>query len=181
MEQPGSDFLARTGWASDEQAAPGIGDAFKSRADLVDGRGIAGEGIRHGNALTQTGVLAAQSLSRGGALDQQQQALCFEWLFEEIHGAATDGRNRGIDVAVAGEDDDRQFRLTLLDLVEHFQPVHRAAMEPHIQQHEARAALVHCGERGGAVSRRAAAIAFVAEHAGNEFADVAFVVNNEDV
>jgi hypothetical protein len=54
-------------------------------------------------------------------------------------------------------------------------------MEPHIEQDEARAALVDRGERRGAVSRRAAAIAFVAEYAGNEVADIAFVVNNEDI
>ena len=64
-------------------------------------------------SLAQLRVLAAQPLGLGRALDQQQQALGLERLFDEIHRPATDRRDGGVDVAVAREDDDRQFRFAL--------------------------------------------------------------------
>jgi hypothetical protein len=66
-----------------------------------------------------------------------QQLFRLERLFDEIHRAAPDRRDGGVDIAVTGKDDDRQVGLALLDLVKHFKAVHGAAVEPHVEQHEA--------------------------------------------
>ena len=181
MEQSRGDFLARAGRTGDQQAASRVGHTLQRRADRIDRAGIAGEAVGHREALAQPRILAAQTFGGGGALDKEQQAFRLERLFEEIHGAPTDRRDGGIDIPVAGKNDHWQFGLALLDLVEHFKAVHRAAVEPDVEEDEAGAPIVHGSERGGAVGRGTAAIAFVAEHARDKFADVAFVVHDEDI
>jgi hypothetical protein len=54
-------------------------------------------------------------------------------------------------------------------------------VEPYIKQHEAGASVIDSSEGSGAVGSGATAITFVAEDAGNEFADVTFVINDEDI
>jgi hypothetical protein len=112
--------------------------------------------------------------------DEVKQLFRFEGLFDEIHRPAADRGNRGVDIAVTGKDDDRQVRLALLDGVEHLQPVHRAAVQPYVKQHQARPLAVDFGQRAGAVAAGPAFIALVAQHAGDELADVAFVVDHQD-
>ena len=181
VQQARRDFLARSGRAGDQHAAAGMGDAFQCCAYGVDRRGIAGEFIGHPEIAAQAGIFPAQLLGFGRALDQQQQAFRFERLFDEIHRAAADRGNGGIDIAVAGKDHHRQFGFALFDLVQHFEPVHRAAVQPDIEQNEAGAPFVNGGERGHAVTGDAAGIAFVAQHARDEFADVAFIVDDQDI
>ena len=110
-----------------------------------------------------------------------KQALGLERLFDEIHRPAAHRRNGGVDIPVAGKDDDRQVGLARLDRVEYLEPVHRAAVEPHVEQHQAGPALVDHFQRLHAAAGGAAFVAFVAQHAGDQFADVAFVVDDENV
>ena len=180
MQEPRCDFLARPGRAGDEHTASGVGHSFQRRANRVDGGGVAGEFGAAPAVVAQPGVLPPQPLGLGRALDQQQQTLRFERLFDEIHRSAADGRNRGIDIAMPGKDDHRQVRFALLDRVEQFKPVHFTAVQPNVEQHEAGSPLVDRGQRAGAVGSGPAFISLINEHAGDEVADIAFVVDYED-
>ena len=110
-----------------------------------------------------------------------QKPFSFERLLDEVDRPAADRAHRRIDIAMAGENYHRQIRFALLDLVEHFETVHRAAVEPDVQQHKARPAFVDLRERAGTVAGGPALVTFVAQHAGHKIANVAFVVDDQDV
>ncbi len=110
-------------------------------------------------------ILAPQALGLRSAGDQQQQTFCFERLLDKVHRAAPHRRDSSVDIAVAREDDHRQLRLARLDGVEHFKTVHLAPMQPHIEQHQAGAALINGRKRARAIGSGAAGIAFIAQHA----------------
>ena len=110
-----------------------------------------------------------------------QQAFGLKRLFDEIHRPAPDRGHRRIDVAMAGKDDDRQIRLTRLDRVQHFQPIHGRTMQPHIEQHQRGSPAVHLVQRGAAVACGPAFIAFVRKHTRHQFADVLFIINDQDI
>ena len=181
MQQPRRDLLARACRTADQHPAAGPGHALQRRAHLIDAGGIAGEAFRLAQILAATGAFTLQPLGLGGAGDQQQQPLGLERLFDEVHRAAADGGHRRVDIAMAGENNDRQGRFARLDRVEHFEPVHRAAVQPDVEQHQARPPLVDGGQRAGAVAGGAALIALVLEHPGHEFANVLLVVHYQDV
>ena len=73
------------------------------------------------------------------ALDHQQQPVGLERLFQEVVGAALDGADRGLDVAVAGDHHHRQVGVERLDQVEQLQPVHAAALHPDVEHQQRRA------------------------------------------
>ncbi len=101
MQQPGGDFLAGTRRPRDQQAAAGVGDALQRGTHLVDQRAVAGEFIGCGKALAQLGVLAAQLFGLGRAGNEVEQLFGLEGLLDEIDRAVPDGRDGGIDVAMA--------------------------------------------------------------------------------
>ena len=112
---------------------------------------------------------------------KMQELFRLERLLDEVDRTAADRGNGGIDIAVAGEDDDRKLGFAGLDRVEDLKPVHRAAMQPHVEQHQRGPLLVDRRQRRLAVSGRAAIIALVAEHAGDKVANVSFIINYQYV
>ena len=181
MQEAGGHFLAGPRRTGDQHPAAGVGDALQRRAHLVDGARIAGEFVRRGEAFAQPFVLAAQALRFGRPGDQVQELLRLERLFDEVHRAATDRRNGGVDIAVAGEYQHRQVGLARLDCIEHLQSVARRSVQPDIQQDEARPARVHHGKRRFAIAGGAAFVALVAQNARNQVANVAFVVDDQNI
>ena len=61
------------------------------------------------------------------------------------------------------------------------QPVEPRALQPDVEEDQARRAIGDRRERAVAVVRRAGLMALVAQDTGDEFADVFFVVDDEDV
>ena len=114
-------------------------------------------------------------------LGDQQQPVGLERLFDEVVGAALDRGDRGLDVAVAGDHHDRQFGMLLLERIEQLQAVEPAALQPDVEEHEVGPARDHGGQRVVAVARGARAVAFVLQDAGDQLADIGFVVDDEDV
>ena len=99
--------------------------------DLV---GLAGRHQRH--AFGKLGLVrrlpAGFGISNDGRLDQIQQPLGVEGLFDEVHGAAFERSHRGGYVTEAGEDDDR-FPLNLFQH-QPFQQRHRPISVPLFRQ-----------------------------------------------
>ena len=137
------------------------------RAQLVDGRRLADHlGADH-RALAQLAHLALQLGGLERAQRHEQQPVGLERLLDVVVGAALDGGDRGLDVAVAGDDDHRQVGVRLLDDVEHLQAVEAAALQPDVEDDELRPALLDrlqglvanrapgaCGDRRPAGCRR---------------------------
>ena len=115
------------------------------------------------------------------AFGDQQQPVGLERLLDEVIGAALDRRNRGLDVAVAGNHHDRQFGMVLLEDVEQLQPVEPAALQPDVEENQVGPAGDHCGERFFAVAGGARAVAFVLQNAGDQLADIDLVINDQDI
>ena len=180
VQQPRGDFLAGARRAGNQHPAARARHPFQGGAHGVDGGRIAGEFGAAPTAFAQTRIFAPQPFGLGRAFDQKQQAFSLKRLFDEVHRPAPHRRHRRVDIAVARKDDHRQIGFTRLDRIEQFQPVHRAAVQPHIEQHQTGAAFIDGGKRGGAVSRGAAGIAFIAEHAGHQITDITFIINDED-
>jgi hypothetical protein len=68
-----------------------------------------------------------------------------------------------------------------LDLVQQLQPVEPAALQPDVEEKQIGPAAGDFGQRGIAVPRRAGGIAFVLQQARDQLADVAFVVDDQNV
>ena len=71
--------------------------------------------------------------------------------------------------------------MLLLDGVEQLQPVEAAALQPDVEKDKARPARGHDRERVVGVARGARQIPFVLQDTGDEFPDICFVINDQDV
>jgi hypothetical protein len=81
------------------------------------------------------------------APDHQHQPVGLEGLLDVLVGAALDGRDRRLDVAVAGEHDDRQIRMLLLDEAQDLQPVELRSLQPDVEQDQRGPARLDGGQR----------------------------------
>ena len=95
---------------------------------------------RHRRQLLELLDLALEPRGLERALGDQHQPVGLERLLDEVVGAVLDGRDRGLDVAVAGDHHHRQFGMLLLDGVEQLQPVEPAALQPDVEEHQVRPA-----------------------------------------
>ncbi len=114
-------------------------------------------------------------------VSNHQEAVRLEWLFDEIIGAALDRRDRGLDIAVAGNHDDRQFGVFLFEGIEKLQAVEAAALQPNVEKHQIWPARDDSAQRLIAVARSTGAVAFILQDACDQFANIGFVVDYEDI
>ena len=181
MQQARCHFLARTGGSADEHATTGACNALQRSAHRVDRGRVAGEFAALAHSFAQARVFPAKALRFRGTFYQVEEALCLERLFDKVHRAAADCRNGRVDIAVPGEDDDRQLRLACLDRVEYLEPVHLAAVEPDVEQDEAWPLGIDRLKRRRTVGCGTAFIALVAQDACDQVANIALVVDYQDV
>ncbi len=181
MEQPRGHLLADARAAHHQDAAAGRSNPFQGRTDAVDRGGAARQIVVAADRRPQRGDFAPQPLGFRGAGDHQQQALGLEGLFDEVGCAAPDRGDRGVEIAMTGDHQDRDRRIAALDLVEQFEAVEARSLQPHVEQHQRRTARRDRVERGVAVRGSARSIAFVLEHPGDQVADVMLVVDDEDI
>ena len=121
MQRARRQFLARAGRADDQDAAIGLGRPLDGLAQLVHAGGAASQRACSRRKLLQFLHLAleARGFQRPGR--DQDQPVGLERLFDEVIGAALDRRDRGFDIAVAGDHHDRQVGIVLLDLLQQLQ------------------------------------------------------------
>ena len=126
---------------------PVIATRWIALRDLLDRRRAADQLALVAELELELGVLALEPRRLAGALDQHQQAVGVERLLEEVVGALLDRGDRGLDGAVAADHDHRQLARAAPDVVEHLQAVEPRALEPDVEQHEARRARFDLGQR----------------------------------
>ena len=156
-------FLAGAGRAGDHDAAVGRRDLLDHLAEMVHRRPRRRASSAASPARSRSALTSRRSL-RGfqRALGDQHQAVGLERLLDVVVGAALDRRDRGLDVAVAGDHHHRQVGMLALDRVEQRQAVQPAALQPDVEEDQGRPPLARsrrarCRRRG-----RARAVAFVA-------------------
>jgi len=69
-------------------------------------------------------------------------------------------------------------------LFEHFeqlQPVELRTLHPDVEQHQMRASRLDRGDRLVGIARHARRVAFVLENTGDEFANVVFVIDDQNI
>ena len=174
-------LLAAARRADDQDAAVGLGRALDGLAQLVHRRGVADQRGRDRRQLFQLPDLALQSRGLQRAVGDQDQPVGLERLLDEVVGALLDRGDRGFDVAVAGDHHHRHFGMVHLDDVEQLQTVELRALQPDVEEHHARPARRNLGDRRIAVARGTRAKALVLENAGDQLADVGFVVDDQDI
>ncbi len=178
---PRHDFLAGAGRAGDEHARAGGGDALDRVAQAGDAVAVAGQAGVAAHAQAQLGILALQLRGFQGALDDQQQAVGIEGLFDEVIGAALDGGDGGLDGAVAGDHHHRHARHLLVQHVENADAVELGALQPDIEDDERSG-----GGRGRRRSprrscRRCAPHSLRPENRLDQQADIRLVIDDQDL
>ena len=174
-------FLARAGRADDHDAAVGRRNTLDGLPQLAHRRRHADQVERLAAAQLEVGNLALQLRGLQRPFGDQDQAVGLERLLDEIVGAAADRGNRRLDIAVAGNHDNRQAGMHRLDLVEHRQAVEPRALQPDIQEDQPWHAVGDCRHGAVAVMRGPRFVAFVAENTGYQFTNVFFVVDDQNV
>ena len=71
--------------------------------------------------------------------------------------------------------------MLLLEAIEQLQPVEAAALQPDVEKHQIGPPRDDGAERLVAVARGAGAVAFVLQDARDQFADIGFVVDDQDI
>src|SRR5262249_31647712 len=181
MDAARRELLAGTGRTDDEDAAVGRRDLVDGLAQLVDRRGAPHQGVGQRRPLLELLDLALEPRGLQRPLGNEDEPIRLERLLDEVVGAALDGGDRGLDIAVAGDHHHRQVGMLALDRIEQLQAVEPAALEPDIQENQARTPRRHRAKRLVAVARRARAVTFVLQDTRHQLADIRFIVDDENV
>ena len=108
---------------------------------LVHAGGASGENAGGGSQLLEFLHFALEARGLQRPRRHQDQPVRLERLFDEVIGAALDRRDRGLDVAVAGDHHHGNVGVILLDLLEQLQAVELGALQPDVEEHQIRAAV----------------------------------------
>ena len=181
VDQARRQLLADAGRAAQHHPAAGRGDPIDRLAHAVD-RGRGADQLHVGPGLqAKLGVLAPQPRGLERAGDGDQQAVGLEGLLEEVVGALLDGGDRGLDRAVAAEDDDREIGVVAVQDVEDLEAVEAAALEPDVEQHQGGRATRDGLEGDVGIGGLTRAVALVLEDRADHVADRGLVVDDQDV
>lgn len=181
MDRPRREFLARAGRAGDHDAAVGRRDTFDGLAQVVHRQRCAEQFGAFRRALAQVGNLAPQLGCFKRPFGDKDQSVRLERLFDEIIGAAADGRNGGFDVAVTGNHDHGDIGMATLDLIQKGKTVEPAALHPDIQKDQAGNAIVDRRQCAVGIGGNTGLVSLVAQYSCNKLADVDFIVDDKNV
>jgi hypothetical protein len=87
------------------------------------------------------------------AFRHQYQAVSFERFLDKVVGAAFNGGDSRLFIAVTGDHHDRQFGMLLLEVIEQLKTVQPAAAQSNVEENEIRLARNDSGQRFIAVAR----------------------------
>ena len=126
-------------------------------------------------------VLATQARGFHRAADHHHQLVDIEGFFDEVIGTLLDRRDRDFDVPMPRDDDNRHIRIVPLYRFQNVDPVHPAVFQPDIKDHQRRRFRVDGRDRLVRIAGQPRDKALVFQNVRNQLADVAFVVNDQDV
>ncbi len=132
-------------------------------------------------AQAQLVVLAPEAHGFDGALDDDDQAIGLERLLDEVVGALLDRGDGGLDRSVSGDNDDRHLGVIAPEHIQKLQAVEPAALEPNVEDHQRRTALIDRREGTIGVTGAAGCVPFVLQDPRDELQNVLFVVHDENV
>jgi hypothetical protein len=156
-------LLSRAGRAAEHDAAVGAGHLVELTLHRAEGRARARADHHMAGRVTlaQHRVLAPKPRRLERAADDHHQLVDVEGFLDEVVGTLLDGRDRDLDVAVAGDNHHRDRRVVTLRLLQDVDPVELAVLEPDVENDQVRRGVVDRAERGLAVPGEAHAVALV--------------------
>ena len=184
MDGAGDEFFAGAGLAEDEYAAVGRRHEFDLLAQGFEGDGLAGEGA-FGELAGELLVVFAELVRLDGVAQHEQCAVERERLFEEVVGAELGGADGGFDGAVAGDHDDfgragaGRCGLSPRMFGEDVEAV--AVGQPDVEEHGLVVSVAQKLEGFGRGAGGGDDVVFLAQDGFQRFADVGFVVNDENM
>ena len=110
-----------------------------------------------------------------------QQAVDLERLLDIVVGTAPDSGNSRFHIAVARDHNDRHIGVLALEHVQQLQPVQPRSLHPDIQENQTGPPTRDFVEAAVRVMGLARLIAFILQDAGDQFANIVFVIDDEDV
>ena len=177
----GGEFLARPWLARQHHPTVRPRDLVEIVAQAPERPGMAQHFSGRAVAAAQRRVFAAQAAGFHRPADNDHQLVDVERLFDEVVGALPDRGDRDLDVAVARDDDDRHVGIVRLGVLEDVEPVHPAVLEPDVEDHQRGLGRVDRRQRLVAVGGKAGRKPLVLKDVRDQFADVAFVVDDQNV
>ena len=164
VQQARRHFLARAGWTGNQHPAVGRRDLFDQSAQLRNDRRLADQLAIVAGLQFQFLHFALQSCGLEGALDNMQQAVGLERLFNEIVGALLDRRYRRFDGAVTGDHHHRHIGLFALERIQDLNSVQLRTLQPDIENDELRPARPRRRQRSLAIARQARVITLIPQN-----------------
>ncbi len=110
-----------------------------------------------------------------------EQPVDLERLLDVVVGAALDRRDSRLHIAVPGDHHHRHVRVLALEHVEQLQTVQSRPLHPYVEKDQARAPACDFVEPAVGIVRLPRLIALILEDAGDQIADVVFVVDDQNI
>ena len=146
MQKAPDDLLAGAGRPGNQNPAAGRRHPLDLLPQLVGRRRGADQVEITSGPQPQLLVLAPQLRRLDGALDDQQQPVGFERLFDKIIGAELDRLDRRLDRSVPADHDDRHRRHLGAQLLQDFDAFEPAPLQPYVENDEGRLARLDRGQ-----------------------------------
>jgi hypothetical protein len=178
VDLPRHEFLARAALPHDQDRRAGRRRARDLGAKPLDRLALSDEHRLFLESAPQALVLRREAVAGDGIGERDENPLALEGLLQEVHRSAAGGFDRGRDVAVAGDHEDRRRAVPLGDPVENLHPVHARHLD--VEQDRVDAIAVESGEGGLSLAGRCDFVALVFQDHPEGVADAGIVVDDED-
>ena len=154
VDGPRHALLARAGLAGDQDAGVGVGHGADAIEHALHGQAAPDdllEALLAAEGLAQLGVLVAEAADLLDLAERDQDHVVVEGLQDVVEGALADGVDRGVDRAVAGDDDHLGVGAARLEILEELDA--RDHRHPDVGDEDVER-LVRRGRRGPRLRRR---------------------------
>jgi hypothetical protein len=158
-----------------------ISTRLKSGAHVVDPDARSGKLGFLADLRLQGGVFTPKPVGFGRPRNQMQEMARLERLFDEIDRALPDRSHCSVQIAVAGNHQNRKRGVPALDLFEQLQSVQLRSLKPDVQKNQRGAPIGERLQGLAAVGGGAGRITLILQDSGYEVPDVFFIVDYEDV
>ena len=118
MQRTGCQLLARAGRSDNHNTAVGLGRALDGLAKLIHASGASRQNASCRCELLEFLDFALQPRGLERPRGHQNKPVGLERLFNEVVSAALDGSDRGFDIAMPGNHDDRHVDMVPFDLLQ---------------------------------------------------------------